>query len=154
MSRRVQLRRPEATAFKVAGLNVCRVKYAPSYHPLPIAEAILKDRSHVLYLPTKKRWESRNEDALWWNVNSNALSVKRTVRSWCNRRLRIAVAEALKLHGFDADGRLVGTDGDDSKPGLRGTMAIAAMPPLVTTKFSEVQMQAGLLVEALARRAK
>lgn len=151
---RIQFRGPEATALKVAGLNVCRVKYTPSHHPLPLAGAILKDRQHVLYLPTRKRWESRSKDTLWWNVNSNTLSLKRTVRSWCSRRMRTALVEALKSYGFDANGRLLGGGPDGPKPGLRGTMAIAALPCLATTKFPEVQTQAGLLVQALKRRMK
>lgn len=151
---RIQSRGPEATALKVAGLNVCRVKYTPSHHPLPLAGAILKDRTHVLYLPTRKRWESRSKDTLWWNVNSNTLSLKRTVRSWCSRRMRTALVEALKSHGFDANGRLLGGGPDDPKPGLKGTMAIAALPCLATTKFPEVQTQAALLVQALKQKIK
>lgn len=154
ISRRIHFRSPQATALKVAGLNVCRVKYTSSYHPLPIAETILKDRAHVLYLPTKQRWESRSKNTLWWNVNSNALSLKRTVRSWCNRRLRIAVIEALRSHGFDADGKLLGDNGDVPHPGLRGTLAVTALPCLVTTKFTEVRIQTNLLIQALKRRTQ
>ena len=148
-------RRPalQTKLLKVYGLTVCRAAYSPT-HTLPfVANAILSDTTHILYLPTKRRYDTRSRETLWWNVTSNTIAgVKKVVRSWNDRRMRRAIIEALNTCGLDAEGKPPAGKGEEPAQGLKGTLIIHALPSALSTKFVDVKLQMELLVRELVRR--
>lgn len=101
--------------------------------------------------------------------SGNAMPRKRVVRSWARRRIDHAVAEALRMRGFDRSGkRLVdggvttmgkvrsrGVSHEQTTPciqdSLVGTVDVQILNPSVEANFKEVQRQAGLVVEEILR---
>ena len=90
---------------------------------------------------------------------------KRVVRSWATRRIDQAVTGALRMRGFDKNGkRLVDSDASPmkgSKPNsspvtltwertpeaLIGTVDVHVLQNSIETSFTEVQRQAGVMVD-------
>ena len=85
---------------------------------------------------------------------------KRVVRSWCCRRLKVAITLALKERvGVDAEGRPLRTSGDE-KPGdltgkvtkgreLKGEASLLCHAPLVLATWSALKRQADCLVDRM-----
>ena len=154
-------------------LTVCRIEISPK-HKIPYnAKYILNDRSHVLYLPTRKRFQAildgRYDERQGLNIALiiNPIKKKRVVRSWARRRIGQAVTEALRLRGFDGNGRRL-TDSEGStlkgsksnrspielttKPtpeALIGTANVYVLPDSIKTSFIEVQRQAGVVADKI-----
>ncbi|MCJ1283133.1 hypothetical protein MMC26_002460 [Xylographa opegraphella] len=138
---------------KISGLTVCRAAYSPAHTPPFVAAAILSEPNHILYPPTKKRYDTRSRETLWWNVTSNTMStVKKVMRSWNNRRMRRAIIEALATCGLDAEGKPAAGDGERRAQGLKGTLIIHALPIILSTKFVDVKLQMELLIRDLIQR--
>ncbi|MCJ1377848.1 hypothetical protein MMC17_000944 [Xylographa soralifera] len=139
---------------KIYGLTVCRAAYSPTHSPPFVAAAILSDTTHILYPPTKRRYDMRSQETLWWNVTSNTMSsVKKVVRSWNNRRMRRAIIEALETCGLDAEGKPAVGKVEGRAQGLKGTLIIHALPSVLSTKFVDVRLQMELLIKELIRRS-
>ena len=97
---------------------------------------------------------------------SNSLQRKRVVRSWARRRVQQAVTEALKIRGFEKNGRrLVGPDSstnkselDSSPVGLTvqntpetliGTVSVHILQDCIKASFNEVQRQAEVMADKI-----
>ena len=117
-----------------------------------LARKILEDPEHVLYLPTKQRYNERPRDTLWWNISCNQLKYKAVVRSWATRRIKKAFIEALYDMGLNEDGQ-VRMDGaqkvSKGSPGLTGTLQMKGHDGAITTTTEDVRQQMRLLVHAL-----
>ena len=140
---------------KVSGLTICRCQYSRYNHPLHLSEAILRDPDHNLYLPTKRRYDERPKDTLWWSITSNTIKEKSVVRSWVARRMRRAFTEALERNGMDSDGRRKVDHDIHVKAeftGLIGTLQILALPPVVTADVANVRSQMDSVVQLLVRQ--
>ncbi len=84
---------------------------------------------------------------------SNPMRKKRVVRSWATRRVDQAVTGALRMRGFDRNGkRLLESDagtskGDYAPVALIGTVEVKILEDSIQMSFAEVQRQAGVLVD-------
>lgn len=152
-------------------LTMCRLEISPK-HKIPYnAKHILSDRSHVLYLPTRKRFQAvldgRYDERQRLNMAFiiNPIQKKRVVRSWARRRIGQAVIEALRVRGFDGNGRrMTDTEGGtvtrsklngsptdlttkSTPEALTGTANVYILPDSIKTSFTEVQRQAGVVAD-------
>ena len=159
------------TFISIASLTACRVSISPRHKISHSAYQILDDRSHVLYLPTRKRFRSildgrydERQEGLWMSFTGNPLRMKRVVRSWATRRIKQAVTEALRTRGFDGNGRrlansptstLTGSESNycltksplsQGPEALIGTVNVQILPSSIETSFTEVQRQARVMV--------
>lgn len=78
---------------------------------------------------------------------------KKVIRTHMVRRVRTAITEALKKHGYDLGGRRISAGlGRDSKgEGLVGTMIISTKERALTAKMDVLQNQADIAVGVLQR---
>ncbi|MCJ1293662.1 hypothetical protein MMC34_005217 [Xylographa carneopallida] len=144
---------PKTKLLFIQGLTVCRAAYTPVHTPPFVAANILSNNTHILYQATRRRYDNRSRETLWLDLTSNTMSnVKAVVRAWSTRRLRRALTEALETYGLDADGRPAVGKGEEQAQGLKGTLAIHALPQNLSTKFVDVKLQMELLVKELIRR--
>lgn len=146
----------------ISSLTVCRVSMSPKHKISHSACNILNDRSHVLYLPTEKRFRDiqygrydRYREGLWIEFTSNPMRKKRVVRSWATRRVDQAVTGALRMRGFDRNGKsLADLDastlkGEYAPEALIGTVEVHVLENSIETSFAEVQRQAGVMVDKI-----
>lgn len=150
--RRGSLRPGRVGPFRAPGVTSFRVMFSSDPRPAYAARAILDDDAHVLREATQQRLAQRDKNTLWWNVTANHLSEKKVIRSWCCRRVRGAIVEALQAKGYDREGRVLPNTG--ARPPLTGSLQLMGTETLITMKFSELQKQAALLVDALAERSR
>ncbi|KAA6414150.1 MAG: hypothetical protein FRX48_02512 [Lasallia pustulata] len=143
---------PQPIFLKVLGVSICRVQWSPKYEPSYVASKILLEPGHVLSLPTLERYKKRVREGLWWYVTSNTITSMRCMRSHGNRRLRVALTQALKAKGYDKNGRLLGALGNQ-KVGveLRGSMDIQIFKQCIDAEWKEVQKQAELVLEKIVK---
>ena len=82
------------------------------------------------------------------------------MRSWTTRKIRQAIVDALKIRGFDRQGKKLktfagpgqGIDGGHVLPELlSGTLSIETMPLIRETKYEEVQRQADMVVNEVIK---
>lgn len=135
----------------IPGVTSFRVMHSPDPQPAYAARAILEDSAHVLHHATRQRVAQRDQNTLWWNITSNNLSEKRVVRSWCCRRVRGALVEALQAKGYDREGRV--QPNTRGRTPLTGSLQLMGTEHLITVKFSELQKEAGFVVDALVKRS-
>ena len=99
----------------------------------------------------------------------NTIHKKRVVRSWAGRRIGQAVTEALRVRGFDGNGRrLMDSEGSTLKgskvngspldlttkstpEALIGTANVYVLPDSIKTRFTEVQRQAGMVADRVLK---
>lgn len=155
-------------------LTVCRICISPKHKISRTAYKILDDRSHVLHLPTRKRCQrilegryDERQEGLWMQFTGNTMQKKRVVRSWATRRVDQAVTEALRTKGFNRNGKrlahpaastLTQSESKGSPVGLAlehspevlvGTVEVLILQNCIETSFTEVQRQAGLMVDRI-----
>lgn len=100
---------------------------------------------------------------------TNAMQKRRVVRSWARRRIDQAVTRALRMRGFDRNGRRLvdpyactsrGSDPHNSPnylttksapEALIGTVDIHVMHQIIETSFTEVQRQAGVVADNILK---
>ena len=58
------------------------------------------------------------------------------------------MTEALRIEGFESDGRSIKHGG----LGLFGTLEVQTLKPILTAQFPEIQRQAGLIVKHVLRK--
>lgn len=158
----------------IRSLTVCRVSISPKHKISHHAYKILNDRSHVLYLPTRKRCQpildgryDERQEGLWIEFTGNAMQKKRVVRSWATRRIDQAVTGALRTRGFDRNGKSlvnpaasmlkdsesngspVGLAPEHAPEALVGTVDVQVLQNIIGTSFTEVQRQARLMVDKI-----
>lgn len=138
-------------------VNILRFAFNPNlYYPSHSANLILSDLDNVRRERTKARLLVRPRDGLWVTYSCNAFIKQSVVKSWCQRRLKRAVLEALRYRGYDRLGRRIGTNGvavveeEEEEQGimnLRGTLEINGFNNLALAEWKEVRRQIGLVVE-------
>lgn len=142
-------------------VNILRFAFSPTfYYPSHSANLILSDLDNVRRERTKARLLARPRDGLWVTYSCNAFIKQSVVKSWCQRRLKRAVLEALRDRGYDGLGRRIGTNGNGDRDGvvviveeqeqgmnLRGTLEINGFNNLALAEWNEVRRQIGLVVE-------
>ena len=163
-------------SFSTPSLPVCRVDVFPTHKISYNVRKILNDRSHVLFLPTRNRFQAiidgrydEHYEGLWMNYVVNTMQRKKTVRSWARRRVEHAIVAALRARGFGRNGRrMVDSDTSsmrESKPNgsrldvtvgyapeiLIGTVNIQVLPGSIETSFAEVQREANVAVAKILK---
>ena len=169
-------RRGLLRSFSTISPPVCRVDINPTHKISYIARRILRDRSHVLFLPTRNRFQhildgryNEHREGLWMNYIANTMQGKKIVRSWARRRIDHAVTAALRTRGFDRNGRrLVDSDAgsmreskqngsrldltvDHAPEILIGTVNVHVLYSSIETSFVEVQRQAEVAVAKIVK---
>ncbi|KAH7064982.1 hypothetical protein B0J12DRAFT_532992, partial [Macrophomina phaseolina] len=111
------------------------------------AQVILNDRSNPRHYMIKRKYDEKERNGLWWAPTVTlAVSPKRTVRSWCTRRLRSAFKEELEARGLNDLGQRKTASGPAA---FWGTLIMYANVHLVTAKYSKVREEAGWTLDAL-----
>ena len=164
-------------SFDGSPLQVCRVSMSPKHKISHNANMILKDRSHVLYVPIRKRYAAvldghydERQERLWLVITANTMQEKKVVRSWAKRRIVHAVTEALSMRGFGTDGkrlvdrspntpRVSESNGSQNKKmqdhapeALTGTVEVHVLSKSIEMNFAEVQRQIGMVVDQILKK--
>lgn len=142
-----------------SSLTAYTLSYTPSHLPPTSTLAILARPSHVLRGSTVRRAALKDTRTLWWTVSMrNAEAQRKVVRSWCNRRMKKAVREALRERGFDGEGRWKGERAKGTEKGsgrkergLSGTAVFMMREEMVSMKFERVKEVAAVGVEELVK---
>ncbi|CAD6445605.1 3038e6ac-5ea2-4f9e-9e0f-021d002637c6 [Sclerotinia trifoliorum] len=142
----------------VAGSDQCfSYKLSPrhgySFHQAP---ALLKsynpDHYRIKYLLANKT------SPLWISIYCAKLNGgnKKVIRTHMVRRVRTAMTEALKKHGYDLSGRKVSNDIGRNKKNedLIGTMIISTKESSLTAKMDVLQEQAEMAVATMIRKSR
>jgi hypothetical protein len=127
----------------------------------PIAARYTTAEMHPLRPKILHMYANRDPNTLWWRVIANNWPLKRVVRSWSARRARAAFQEALRLRGFQPDGRPLTVGENEGKSGiptqrvgLKGTADIHINMRSIKEKDSAVQKEMLSLVDTLVRIAQ
>lgn len=136
----------------IPGIDLLEVFWSPQ-HIVPINSRLqLITPGHPRYEIMNRKWESRT-DPLWWNcLTAKQISAKRVVRSWLNKRARVAFLNALKRKGYDTNGyRIDGNGDEDPIPNLVGSLHLTTRAELLRAKWPDVENQADKIVVELER---
>ncbi|CAG8950242.1 hypothetical protein HYFRA_00008480 [Hymenoscyphus fraxineus] len=105
-----------------------------------------------------KEWAERQfntrSEPFWWTciTKKEALTSKRTLRSWIARRTRMAFVESLRKRGYGSDGtRLDPTDGGKA---LYGTAQFLVREPCLLMKTEDLRKETDLALETIFQRMK
>jgi hypothetical protein len=135
-----------------------KVNYTPEYKTF-IINHVVQDPSHPLHEAQKRLSMARKQEGLWWHITTGGdLSKSSCVRSWSRRRVRNAIVEGLKEHGYDEDGKLVKRKTSDTRESLaattlsddlRGSLRLHALAPLIPAKYVDVKTEVGQIINAI-----
>ncbi|KGO68135.1 hypothetical protein PITC_053880 [Penicillium italicum] len=138
-----------ATKFR-ASTNSLMLRYWPKCNTPPVAARYLNSPTHPIRPKIVDLCGHRERNTLWWRVSvANLQQSKRVVRSWCARRVRIAIEQALKQQGLDKLGNPLVSESSLQRKKLSGTMDIYVQPPCVAQDFESVQKDAHHLISML-----
>lgn len=70
------------------------------------------------------------------------------VRSWCARRVRVAIEQALRQHGLDKLGKPLVPGSPLGRTSVTGTLDVLVQLPCVTQKMDSLQQDANNLVSS------
>lgn len=120
----------------------------------PVAQRYLGSPVHPIRPKIAYMHEHRDPNALWWRVSVSHLNqFKRTIRSWCARRARIAFQEALKRQGFDRLGHPLDLSSSSiQNQALLGSLDITIRPSCVHQSFEAVQKDADFHLKGLLKQ--
>ncbi|KAJ5456467.1 hypothetical protein N7530_011741 [Penicillium desertorum] len=126
------------------------LRYWPKCNTPPVAARYLNSPTHPLRPKIVDLCGHRERNTLWWRVSVTQLQQsKRVVRSWCARRVRIAVEQALRQQGLEKLGKPLVSESPSRSKKLSGTMDIYIQPPCVTQDFEVVQKDVHHLISLL-----
>ncbi|KAG6991183.1 hypothetical protein G7Y79_00055g089590 [Physcia stellaris] len=129
-----------------------------------------RDHSVNPQVPSTMRRTKRPKEGLWWNVTANTMQGKSVVRRWAQRRLRVALLNALERKGWDGRGmvkaeREVRLDDQDGKTGkakkeekekrdLVGTLQVHALSQILQASGDQVKREAEVLIGIIGRKVE
>jgi hypothetical protein len=135
-----------------------KVNYTPEYKTF-IINYVVSDPSHPLHEAQKRLSMGRKQEGLWWHITTGAdLSKSSCVRSWSRRRLRNAIVEELKAHGYDENGKFVKRKASDTRDNptaatifddLRGSLRLHAQAALIPAKYVDVKTEVGQVIKTI-----
>jgi hypothetical protein len=135
-----------------------KVNYTPEYKTF-IINHVVSDPSHPLHEAQKRLSMDRKQEGIWWHVTTGGdLSKSSCVRSWSRRRLRNAIVEELKAHGYDENGKFVKRKASDTRENLaattlsndlRGSLRLHALAPLIPAKYVDVKTEVGQIIKTI-----
>lgn len=119
----------------------------------PVAQRYLGSPVHPIRPKIAYMYEHRDPTILWWRVSVSHLNqFKRTIRSWCARRARIAFQQALRRQGYDKLGRPLSPPSLMEKQALLGSFDITVRPSCVHQSFETVQKDADFLIQGILKQ--
>ena len=166
----------------LGSLSWCRCSISPKHTPSSIGKYILQDRSHVLHLRMKRRYQEVLDHRQHWKqeglqiqVAANGIHKKwqRTVRSWAKRRVEQALTEQLRARSFDRGGRRLrrareaagcnqsgpefrqpngAPSTHDKSEDLCGSIRVQLLENVVGTKYADLHHQAGMIIDGFLRQ--
>lgn len=114
----------------------------------PVAARYMGSPVHPLAPKIVHLYENRDRNTLLWRVSVSRLThLKRVVRSWCARRARIALEQALKQQGFDRQGLPIHCSSCSQQERLTGALDVTLQPPCVTASFETIQQDTHRLLQ-------
>jgi hypothetical protein len=135
-----------------------KVNYTPEYKTFTI-NYIASDQWHPLQEAQRRRQRERKHEGLWWHVTTGTdLTKSSCVRSWARRRLRNAIVDELKAHGFDENGRPMKQKASDTRAnptatpasnGLKGGLRLHVQAPLVPAKYVDVKAEVSQVIKTI-----
>ncbi|KGO47764.1 hypothetical protein PEX1_101470 [Penicillium expansum] len=133
--------------------NSLVLRYWPKCNTPPVAARYLNSPTHPIRPKIVDLCGHRERNTLWWRVSvANIQQSKRAVRSWCARRVRIAIEQALRQQGLDKLGKPLVSESPSQSKKLAGTMEIYVQPPCIAQDFETVQKDAHHLISLLLNR--
>ncbi|KAI9641814.1 Chitin synthase, class 5 [Ciborinia camelliae] len=134
-------------SYKLAPVHAYTAQQAPA-----ISKTHHPEHYHIQHLLTNKT------SPLWVSIFCAKLNGgnKKVIRTYMVRRVRTAVIEALKKHGYDLSGRRIpaGVGKDNKDEEIFGTMLISTKEAAMTAKMDDIQEQAELAVSAMMRMSR
>ncbi|KAJ5437840.1 uncharacterized protein N7458_008838 [Penicillium daleae] len=129
------------------------VRYTSEPMIPPVAQRYMNSPVHPIRPKIAYMYEHRDPNTLWWRVSVSQLNqFKRTVRSWCARRARLAFQEALRRQGFDKLGRPLTPPVSMDKQALLGSLDVTIRPSSVYHSFEAVQKDADFLLKGILKQ--
>jgi hypothetical protein len=126
-----------------------RAYYTPQYVNFFPASQILGNPYHPLHFKVHHQVATAPHEGLRWYVQPNLLVAgKKCIRVRCERRVKVAVMEALKEGGWNKNGFAVQED----RAELRGTLEVSATKDVLTAPWEELRSASRDLVAAVASR--
>jgi hypothetical protein len=133
----------------VTPTNSIIMRWAPKNNMPPVASRYLNAPSHPIRPKIVHLCGHRDRNTLWWRVSVTQLQQhKRVIRSWCARRVRVAIERALKQHGLDKSGKPLVSESPLHKTNVTGTLDILVQLPCVTQKMDSLQEDANNLISS------
>lgn len=128
-------------------------RYSPEPVIPPVAQRYLGSPVHPIHPKIAYMYEHRDPTTLWWRVSVSHLNqFKRTIRSWCARRARIAFQEALRRQGYDKLGRPLSPPISMEKQPFLGSLEVTIRPSCVHQSFEAVQKDADFLLQGILKQ--
>ncbi|KAF7717898.1 Uncharacterized protein PECH_002702 [Penicillium ucsense] len=128
------------------------LRYTSEHVIPPIAQRYLGSPVHPIRPKIAYIYANRDPTTLWWRVSVSHLNqFKRTVRSWCARRARMAFQESLKRQGFDHSGRSLSVGAWNEKPPLLGSLEITLRPACLHQSFEALQKDTDYLLKGILK---
>ena len=143
--RRKILQYSHIRALPLRTVDAFAAKYTKEYCYVATTPPAIEYPTHALSPMFFQRWQTRQEPFWWSVVTRKDIEKHRTVRSWVARRLRHAFIEALRKKGYGPDGNRIDGNGEP----LIGTAQLLPQASIKTKKFSDLEHQADLTVDAI-----
>ncbi|KAJ5305769.1 hypothetical protein PENANT_c015G10315 [Penicillium antarcticum] len=133
----------------VTPTNSITMRWAPKNIIPPVASRYLNAPSHPIRPKIVHLCGHRDRNTLWWRVSVAQIQQhKRVVRSWCARRVRVAIEQALKQHGLDTFGKSLNSESAPGRTSVTGTLDVLIQPPCMAQKMDSLQEDANNLVSS------
>ena len=156
MSHTLVLSKPSGSG----SLSLCRYSYSPKYILSQYPSSPLLDPGNILHEPSIQRQLQRPRVGLWWSITANTMPAKNVIRSWAERRLKVAVQKALKRTGWDRWGRVVPReqleDGEVERvlDDMKGTLHVHTFKQVLQATGEELQREADELIGIVERKVE
>ncbi|KAJ5742739.1 uncharacterized protein N7511_011140 [Penicillium nucicola] len=128
------------------------MRWAPKNVQPPVASRYLRAPSHPIRPKIVHICGHRDRNTLWWRVSVTQIQQhKRVVRSWCARRVRLAIELALKQHGLDTFGKPLDSASALGKSGVTGSLEVLVQPPCLAQKMGSLQEDVNNLISSFLK---
>ncbi|KAJ5719995.1 hypothetical protein N7493_006873 [Penicillium malachiteum] len=128
------------------------LRYCPQNVIPPVAQRYLGSPFHPIRPKIAHMHATRDPNTLWWRASVAPIGdLKRVVRSWCARKARLALQQALRNHGFDDLGRPLSDFPVPQKYNLTGSLEVIVRPNGVGQSFETFRDDADHLLGHILR---
>ncbi|EEP77808.1 predicted protein [Uncinocarpus reesii 1704] len=146
----------KSSMLRIKGANLFQAYFSPENLIPYVGARYISDFDNPIRPKVFDMYQNRERGILWWTVAAgHMVNMKRVVRSWCARRVRIAFRAALKESGYDSEGRkyILGACGNGNplskEKALMGTLEVRMCTALLKAKPEALTEQIKLLIRAV-----